>query len=240
TGPWLEGISKWREDWTEFNRTQSNSNAIPIRPERLLKDLRRVLPRDAIVVCDVGEHHNWVIQFFESYEPRTMLQSWGFASMGFGVCGVLGAKLAAPERVCVSVCGDGGFMMTPHILCTAVEYSIPAIWIIFNNYGWNVIRHQANGAWPDREIITSFRKEETGEPYNPDFAALARACGARGARVEKPGDFGEALSEAIASNVPYVIDIPVERDARAPSVGTWELPPFAHAEPSYGKRNLRS
>ena len=240
TGPWLEGISKWREDWTEFNRPQSNSNAVPIRPERLLKDMRRVLPRDAILVCDVGEHHNWVIQFFESYEPRTMLQSWGFASMGFGVCGVLGAKLAAPERICVSVCGDGGFMMTPHILCTAVEYGIPAIWIIFNNYGWNVIRHQANGAWPDREIITSFRKEETGEPYNPDFAALARACGARGARVEKPGDFGEALSEAIASNVPYVIDIPVERDARAPSVGTWELPPFAHAEPSYGKRNLRS
>jgi len=121
-----------------------------------------------------------------------------------------------------------------------VEYGIPAIWIIFNNYGWNVIRHQANGAWPDREIITSFRKEETGEPYNPDFVALARSCGARGTRVEKPGDFGEALSEAIASNVPYVIDIPVERDARAPSVGTWELPPFAHAEPSYGKRNLRS
>ena len=97
--------------------------------------MRKILPREAIVVCDVGEHHNWVIQFFESYEPRTMLQSWGFASMGFGVCGVLGAKLAAPEKVCVSVCGDGGFMMTPHILCTAVEYNIPAVWIIFNNYG---------------------------------------------------------------------------------------------------------
>ena len=239
TDSWLNEIRNWREDWTEFNREPSESDAIPIRPERLLKEMRKVLPREAIVVCDVGEHHNWVIQFFESYEPRTMLQSWGFASMGFGVCGVLGAKLAAPEKVCVSVCGDGGFMMTPHILCTAVEYNIPAVWIIFNNYGWNVIRHQANGAWPGREIITSFRNEGTGEFYNPDFAALARSCGARGARVEKPGDFGAVLEDAIKANAPYVIDVPVERDAKAPSVGTWALPPFKHAEPSYGKRNLK-
>ena len=129
-------------------------------------------------------------------------------------------------------------MMTPHILCTAVEYNIPAVWIIFNNYGWNVIRHQANSNWPDCEIITSFMKEETGEPYNPDFSALARACGAQGTWVEKPGDFGEVLREAIASNTPYVIDVHVEPEARAPSVGTWELPPFTHGEPSYGKRNL--
>ena len=240
TSSWLNDIRNWREDWTEFNRVQSNSNDVPIRPERLLKDMRKVLPRDAIIVSDVGEHHNWVIQFFESYHPQTMLQSWGFASMGFGVCGVLGAKLAAPNKVCVSVCGDGGFMMTPHILCTAVEYNIPAVWIIFNNYGWNVIRHQANGAWPDREIITSFKKEETGELYNPDFASLAKSCGAQGARVEKPQDFGAILNEAIKANVPYVIDVPVERDARAPSVGSWELPPFSHPEPSYGKRNLRN
>jgi acetolactate synthase-1/2/3 large subunit len=168
-----------------------------------------------------------------------MLQSWGFASMGFGVCGVLGAKLAAPDKVCVSVCGDGGFMMTPHILCTAVEYDIPAVWIIWNNYGFNVIRHQANGAWPKREIATSFRNQKTGELINPDFAALAVACGAKGARVEKPGDFKGIFEEAIRSNGPFVIDVAVNRQAFAPSTGTWVLPPFGYPEPSYGKRNLR-
>jgi acetolactate synthase-1/2/3 large subunit len=197
------------------------------------------MPRDAILISDVGEHHNWLLQFYDVYEPGGMLQSWGFASMGFGVCGVLGAKLAAPGKVCVSVCGDGGFMMTPHILCTAVEYDIPAVWIVWNNYGWNVIRHQANGAWPGREIVTSFKREETGEFYNPDFAALAKACGADGAKVGKPGDFKEVFHQAIKSNKPFVIDVVVERDARAPSTGTWVLPPFTHGEPSYGKRNLR-
>ena len=236
---WIDQIDNWRKGWEEFNQPNFNSGLVPIRPERLVKDMREVLPRDAILLSDVGEHHNWFIQFYPTYEPSTFLQSWGFAAMGFGVCGVLGAKLAAPERKCVSICGDGGFMMTPHILCTAVEYDIPAVWVVFNNYGWNVIRHQANGAWPGREIATSFKKEKTGEFYNPDFAALAKACGADGARVEKPDDLKDVLQHALASDRPFVIDVVVERDAMGPSVGTWVLPPFPHPEPSYGKRNLR-
>ncbi len=236
---WLDEIQNWRKGWEEFNRPNFTSSVVPIQPERLVKDIREVMPRDGILISDVGEHHNWLLQFYDVYEPGGMLQSWGFASMGFGVCGVLGAKLAAPGKVCVSVCGDGGFMMTPHIICTAVEYDIPAVWIIWNNYGWNVIRHQANGAWPGREIVTSFKRDETGELYNPDFAALAKACGAEGAKVEKPGDFKEIFHRAIKSNRPYVIDVVVERNAKAPSTGTWVLPPFPHGEPSYGKRNLR-
>ena len=236
---WLDEIQNWRKGWEEFNRPNLNSSVVPIRPERLVRDIREVMPRDAILISDVGEHHNWLLQFYDVYEPGGMLQSWGFASMGFGVCGVLGAKLAAPGKVCVSVCGDGGFMMTPHILCTAVEYDIPAVWIVWNNYGWNVIRHQANGAWPGREIVTSFKRDETGEFYNPDFTALAKACGADGAKVGKPGDFKEVFHQAIKSNKPFVIDVVVDREAKAPSTGTWVLPPFTHGEPSYGKRNLR-
>jgi acetolactate synthase-1/2/3 large subunit len=237
---WLTTIEGWKKGWAEFNEPNLSSDAIPIRPERIVRDMRSIMPRDGILVSDVGEHHNWFVQYYDVFEPGTFLQSWGFASMGFGVCGVLGAKLAAPDKPCVSICGDGGFMMTPHILCTAVEYNIPAVWVIFNNYGWNVIRHQANGAWPGREIVTSFKKETTGELYNPDFVALAKACGANGAKVEKPGDFKDVFDQAIRANEPFVIDVVVERNAKAPSVGTWVLPPFPHAEPSYGKRNLRT
>ena len=126
--------AKRRHGWMRFRigrRAGRNSTgrisiqAVPIRPERLVRDIREVMPRDGILISDVGEHHNWLLQFYDVYEPGGMLQSWGFASMGFGICGVLGAKLAAPGKVCVSVCGDGGFMMTPHILCTAVEYAYP-------------------------------------------------------------------------------------------------------------------
>ena len=237
---WLNTIQHWRQGWEEFTRPHFTSDAVPIRPERVVGDMRAVLPNDAILLSDVGEHHNWFLQFYDVYEPGTFLQSWGFASMGFGVCGVLGAKLAAPDKACVSICGDGGFMMTPHILCTAVEYDIPAVWVIFNNYGWNVIRHQANAAWPDREIVTSFKREKLGQLYNPDFVALAKACGANGAQVVRPGDFKDVLHHAIQANEPFVIDVVVERDARAPSTGTWVLPPFPHPEPSYGTRNLRT
>ena len=236
---WLSGINTWRKGWEEFNQPKYISDAVPIQPERLVKDIRAIMPRDGILLADVGEHHNWLLQFYDVYQPAGFLQSWGFASMGFGICGVLGAKLAAPDKVCVSVCGDGGFMMTPHILCTAVEYDIPAVWIIWNNYGFNVIRHQANGAWPGREIVTSFKKDKTGKLMNPDFAALAVACGAKGARVEKPGDFKGVFQEAIRSNGPFVIDVAVNRQAFAPSTGTWVLPPLGYPEPSYGKRNLR-
>jgi acetolactate synthase-1/2/3 large subunit len=236
---WLNTIEHWRQGWEEFTRPNFTSDAVPIRPERVVGDMRAVMPSDAILLSDVGEHHNWFLQSYDVYEPGTFLQSWGFASMGFGVCGVLGAKLAAPDKACVSICGDGGFMMTPHILCTAVEYDIPAVWVIFNNYGWNVIRHQANAAWPDREIVTSFKREKTGQLYNPDFAALAKACGANGEKVVRPGDFKDVLHHAIHANEPFVIDVVVDRDAKAPSTGTWVLPPFPHPEPSYGTRNLR-
>lgn len=236
---WLATVSKWRKGWTEFIGPHFDSSSVPISPYRLVKDLRSIMPKDGILLSDVGEHHNWLLQFYDVYQPRTFLQSWGFAAMGFGVCGVLGAKLAAPDKPCVSVCGDGGFMMTPHILCTAVEYNIPAVWIIWNNYGWNVIRHQAEGGWPGREIVTSFRDEKRDQLYNPDFAALAVACGAKGAKVDKPADLKDVLKAAIESNAPYVVDVTVDRDAKAPSTGSWVLPPFPHPEPAYGKRNLR-
>jgi acetolactate synthase-1/2/3 large subunit len=237
---WLDDIAHWRQGWEDFTRPNMSSDAVPIRPERLVGDMRAVMPSDAILLSDVGEHHNWFLQFYDVYQPGTFLQSWGFASMGFGVCGVLGAKLAAPDKPCVSICGDGGFMMTPHILCTAVEYDIPAVWVIFNNYGWNVIRHQANAAWPDREVVTSFKRDKTGTLYNPDFAALAKACGANGAKVTRPGDFKDVFHHAIHANEPFVIDVVVDRDAMAASTGTWVLPPFPHPEPSYGKRHLRT
>jgi acetolactate synthase-1/2/3 large subunit len=237
---WLDQIAVWREGWESFIRPGFSADSVPIAPTRLVGDIRAVMPRDGILVSDVGEHHNWLLQFYDAYEPMGLLQSWGFAGMGFGVCGVLGAKLAAPDKVCVSVCGDGGFMMTPHIVSTAVEYHIPAVWIVWNNYGYNVIRHQANGAWPGREIATSFKDDRSGVFLNPDFAALARACGAQGARVERPQDFRGVFAQAIESQAPFVIDVVVDRDARAPSTGTWVLPPFVHGEPTYGKRNVRT
>ena len=235
---WLADIAKWRRQWEEFVSPHWTSDAEPIHPQRVVQALRQVLPDDGIILADVGVHHNWVVQFWQARRPQTLLNTWGFGAMGFGVCGVLGAKLAAPDRPCVAVCGDGGFMMRPDVLCTAVEYDIPAVWVIWNNFGYGAIRDIQMGMFAKREIATSFVREKDGRLINPDFVALARSCGVDGIRVERPGDLGGALEHAIKAGTPFVLDVHVDRDVRPPSVGTWELPPLPYGEPVFGKRRL--
>ena len=194
------------------------------------------LPDDAIITLDVGVHHNWFMQFWEARQPQTMLNSWGFGGMGFGVSGILGAKLAAPERACVAICGDGGFTMTPHVLCTAVEYDIPCVWVIWNNFAWGAIRDIQHGLFGGREYATGFYAGENRQPYNPDFAALARAHGASGITITRLADFSAALEAAVRSNKPWVLDVHVDANVRPASTGTWSLPPTPHMEPAFGRR----
>jgi acetolactate synthase I/II/III large subunit len=233
---WLADTAKWRRQWEEFVSPHWTSDLEPIHPQRVVHALRKVLPDNGIILPDVGVHHNWVVQFWQARQPQTLLNSWGFGAMGFGVCGVLGAKLAAPDRPCVAVCGDGGFMMRPDVLCTAVEYDIPAVWVIWNNFGYAAIRDIQMGMFAKREIATSFIREKDGRLINPDFVALARACGVDGIRVERPGDLAGAIEHAIKADTPFVLDVHVDRDIRPPSVGTWQLPPLPYGEPAFGKR----
>ncbi|MBI4608895.1 MAG: thiamine pyrophosphate-binding protein [Candidatus Rokubacteria bacterium] len=230
---WHAEIAGWKRLWEEARKPHHASDAVPIRPERLVADLRRVLADETIVLADVGVHHNWLVQELECRRPGTLLQSWGFGGMGFAVCGVLGAKLAAPERPAVCVAGDGGFLMAPHILATAVEYNIPAVWVIWNNYGYVSIRDLQLGFFGGREIATTFALEATGELCSPDFVMLARAFGAEGVRVEKPGDFAPALEAALAAGKPAVLDVRVDREVRPRATGGWELPPLPPAMPAF-------
>lgn len=229
---WLSDIKKWTQEWDDYNAPNIASDAVPIRPDRLLSDMRAVMPDDAILLCDVGDHHGWMTNFWKAYQPQTQFQPFGFASMGFAVCGVLGAKLAAPDKASVCLCGDGGFMMTPHIVSTAVEYDIPAVWVVFNNYAFNAIRNLQIFKFKGREILTSFYKDKTQELFNPDFAAMARSMGAEGIRIEKPGDFKPAFDNAIKSEKPCVLDVIVDRDVKLPTIGTtWDMPPLPVGEP---------
>ena len=206
-----------------------------MRPERVVADIQACIPEDAIIAFDAGVHHNWFMQFFHSRKPQTTLHSWGFSAMGFGVSGILGAKLAAPHRPCIAVVGDGGFTMTPHVLCTAVEYGIPVVWVIWNNFAWGAIRDIQYGLFEGREIGTAFYAGANGTPYNPDFAAMARSCGVHGRTVTHSDQFQDALREALALGEPAVIDVHVDADIRPPSTGTWHLPPVAYPEPRFGE-----
>jgi acetolactate synthase-1/2/3 large subunit len=232
---WSERLTAWLGEWDGLTAAQTESDQAPLRPERLLADLRRVLPRDGILLSDVGIHHNWIVQRWRSHAPQTVLQSWGYASMGFGVAGIVGAHLARPDRTAVAVVGDGGFLMLPSVVSTAVEYDIPAVWIVWENGGYVSIRDQQRGYFgPGRELATSFRKAGTGQPISADFAAMARAMGGDGIRVDRAETFAPAVEAALASRRPTVIHVRVADDAAPLGVATWELPPKGHPQPSTG------
>lgn len=236
---WHAEIAGWRAEWEKYVAPNFNIHSTPIRPERIVADCRAVLPDDAIISLDSGIHHNWFMQFWEARRPQTMLNTWGFSGMGFGPSSILGAKLAAPDRPCVSICGDGGFTMVSHVLCTAVEYDIPAVWVVWNNFAWGAIRDLQYAYFEGREYGTGFYSGADRKPYNPDFAAWARAAGVEGLTVTKSQDFKGTLEHAIKLNKPCLIDVHVDADIRPPGTGAWALPPIPHKEPVFGKKIVR-
>jgi acetolactate synthase-1/2/3 large subunit len=159
--------------------------------------------------------------------------------MGFGVAGVLGARLARPNSPCVTVCGDGSFSMMPHVVATAVEYNLPAVWVLQNNFAIGTIRDLQKAYHDGRELGTSFVNERTGKLWNPDFAKMADAMGGRGIRIEHPDQFGDAYAEAIRSSTPTVIEVMINRDTGIPITGTWQMPPIPEVQPTFGRRKLR-
>lgn len=236
---WKAEIEQYKTDWRNFVDPYADNTEVPIDPRRMMHDMRKISPKDTVMVADVGNCMAWSEQYWHSQVPGNHLTAGGFAAMGFGVSGVLGAKLARPDSPCVTLCGDGGFMMTPHAVATAVEYDIPAVWVIQNNFSIACIRDLQRFFLDGREIGTSFVKEKTGELWNPDFAMMAEAMGARGIRIEHPDQFGDAYKEAIHSNVPTVIDVLINRDTAVPLTGSWQMPPIPEAQPTFGKRKLR-
>lgn len=232
---WLGRLRHGREVWRRYQDGLAASEAMPLRPERLMRALSRAVPENAIVASDVGVHHNWIIQLFDALRPRQLIHSWGFAAMGFATSGILGAKLAAPDRPCVAVVGDGSFLMTPHALATAVEYDIPVVWVVWNNRGFCSIRDIQHGMFGARELATSFQNDASRELYSPDFALLAKSFGVASHSVTHVSELEDAIATAIAANRPYLLEVPVERDIRPIGTGSWALPPLPQPEPNFLK-----
>jgi len=233
---WLDDIAGYRKAWDAFVAPGFQVDTSPIHPQRAAHEIDKALPEDAILVSDIGIHHNWLLQYCKPKRPDSLVGSMGFGPMGFGVAGVLGAKLAAPDRPCVSVCGDGAFFMHASVLGTAVEYEIPVVWVVWNNYAYASIRGLQRGYLEGRELATDFRHPETGKPYNPDFAAMARAAGIEGVSVDRAADLADAVRAGIATGRPYLIDANIGADLNPGGAGVWELPGLGRSQPAFGDR----
>jgi len=188
-------------------------------PERILAELREVLPRDAVITTDVGWNKNGVGQQFPIYEPGSIQITGGLATMGFGAPAAIGAKLARPDKVVVALVGDGGFGQNPAMLATARAEGIAAVWIIMNNDAFGTIAGLEKAHF-GTTFGTVFNKD--GKSTSPDYAALARAYGVEGVRIESADGFKPALEAAIRANVPVVIDVPMINNP-TPTTGHWNI-----------------
>jgi acetolactate synthase I/II/III large subunit len=186
-------VSSHRQAQGYFDVPAYTANDRPILPQRVIGELMRNLPDNAIVTCDAGENRILMTHFYQTKAAGGFLQAAGSGPMGFGIPAALAAKLVNPDQPVVAAVGDGGFAMTMNGLMTALEHDIPIVVVVFNNKALGWVLH---GSGPFAAEFKDF-----------DHAGIARAMGCRGVRVEDPAALAPALQEAIAARVPTVIDV---------------------------------
>ena len=211
-------LGREREAFLAPSAANARSSEMPVLPERILADVRRAIP-DAILVTDVGWNKNGVAQQYPVDDPDSFLTPGGFSTMGFGPAAVLGVVQAGTGRPAIALVGDGAFGSNPSVIATAVEMGIAPIWVVMNNAAFGTIaglerKHYGSG------FGCEFVADKS--PYSPDFAAIARACGADGIRIEEADELEPALRAAAATGRPTVIDVPM-RNTPVMTPGEWDI-----------------
>jgi acetolactate synthase I/II/III large subunit len=225
---YVSDLQALKQQWEEKLERRRSYNGMPTTMLRTLRELRRVLPRHAIVTVGSGHPQSTTKQAFPVYEPRTHITSGSFSSMGFALPAALGAKLAKPDVPVVCIIGDGDFMMSVQELAVCAMYGIPVVFLVLNNSGYISIRDGQNHLM-GRQIGSEFaRHDGAGQAYSVDFRALAKSFGfEEAAKVQAAQDIGPAIARALDSGAPALVEVPITRDvsvAAAEVVGWWDFP----------------
>ena len=190
-----------REALIEEMNQRRDDTGFPIKPQKLIWDLRTAMDLEDIAICDVGAHKMWMARMFRCEHPNTCIISNGFASMGIAVPGAIAAKLAFPERAVVAVTGDAGFMMNSQEIETAMRIGVPIVILIWNDCGYGLIE------WKQ---MNEFGRKSNVDFTNPDFVKYAEAFGAKGYRITESAQLLPTLAEALAADTVSIIDCPVD------------------------------
>jgi acetolactate synthase I/II/III large subunit len=193
----LEVRASIRADYEQY----AHDEGFPVKPQKIVYDLRQVMGPDDIVISDVGAHKMWMARHYHCDRPNTCIISNGFAAMGIAIPGAIAAKLIYPDRKIVAVTGDGGFMMNMQELETAVRIGTPFVTLIFNDGGYGLIEWKQQVYYGESAFIKF---------GNPDFVKLAESMGLKGYRIESAIDLIPTLKEALDQKVPTIIDCPVD------------------------------
>jgi acetolactate synthase-1/2/3 large subunit len=187
------------------------SDAVPLKPQRLMKELRRAMPDDALLFVDNGSSIIWGVHYFEIRRPGTFFVDLGLASMGSAVAGVVGGAMACRGKRSVALVGDAAFAMNGFEVHTAVDENLPITWVVLNNHGHGMVR-QGDQLMRGRDLGASQFK------FPVDSAGVARALGARGRRVTTPAELRHALVESLAHDGPTVIDAVIDAEELVPTL----------------------
>jgi acetolactate synthase-1/2/3 large subunit len=190
-----------REALSEEMRQHRADENFPLKPQKIIWDLRTALGLEDIVVCDVGAHKMWMARMFRCEFPNTCIISNGFASMGIAVPGAVAARLACPNRAIVAVTGDAGFLMNAQEIETAMRIDTPIVILIWNDSAYGLIE------WKQ---MNTFNRVSNVRFNNPDFIKYAESFGAKGYRVERAADLLPMLKQALTDNTVSIIDCPVD------------------------------
>ena len=190
-----------REEMLKEYAVYETDGTYPVKPQRILSDIRKTLGEGDVLLSDVGAHKMWIARHYLCDEPNACLISNGFATMGIAVPGALAAKLLRPDNKVLAVTGDGGFMMNCQELETARREHLPFVTLIFNDSAYGLIQWKQNDRF-GHASMTAFT--------NPDFVQLAESMGCKGYRVERTDDLRAILEDAFRQEVPAVIDCPVD------------------------------
>ncbi|MBI3362725.1 MAG: thiamine pyrophosphate-binding protein [Chloroflexi bacterium] len=213
-----------KAEWDRALGTLRDSDATPATMARVMKELRAVLDREAIVTSGAGLAQGIVRQAFPVYGPRTHITSGGFSTMGFTVPAAIGAQLAHPGRQVVGCAGDGDFMQTMQEMAVAAMYDLPALFMVLNNSGFISIKGGQTHNF-GRTTVVDFQKKD-GTLYSPNFCEVARAFGLHADRISAPGEVQPAVRRALATKGPALIEVIVDRELGrgVTSTGWWDMP----------------
>jgi acetolactate synthase-1/2/3 large subunit len=190
-----------RQTMEQEFRQHAEDASFPMKPQKILWEVRKALAQEDILISDVGAHKMWIARYFQCDVPNTCQISNGFCTMGFALPGAIGAKLAFPDRRVMTISGDGGVMMNIQDLETACRLKLPIINMVWTDSQYGLIK------WKQ---TVGHGKHSHIDFNNPDFVKLAESFGAVGYRVEKPEDLPGILQEAMKQDRPVIIDCPVD------------------------------
>ena len=202
---WLDRFYADRADLNRQREVEASDPTTPLLPTRVLGEIRSALPRDAIVTLDTGNVCLQAADRLAHYRAPALVAPLDFGLVGFAYAAALGAQAAAPQRPVVAVMGDGGFGFTMAEMTTAVEYELPVVAVVLDNGAWGAEKAYQKEFFDGRLL--------GAEIASPDYAEVARLCGAAGFLVDRPGETGAALRAALAAKRPAVIQVKVDREA---------------------------